>query len=531
MHRAPLTTVLVLALLLVAAPAALADSTDYEQVVDLTFPVEASDLTPDDFPDTFYADRGNDCGIHRATDIMADHGTPVHAAVGGEITRMDREYHASAGYWVVIEGDDGRQYTYIHLGQHSPEDAYAEGLDVGDHVERGQLIGYAGSSGNADPAWPHLHFEINDDNVAGPCATYINPWFSVTDAWERGDVPGEEPDPGPSPEPTEDPTEGPDPDPGEPVEVERVRAPDRVGTSVELSGQSFEAADHVTVSSGWAYAETIVAGPLAYSRGGPVLSTHPEQSDDRVLEEIARLGASSVTIVGSEAEVSSTVEDALAGVDGVETVERLAGEDVYATAAVVAEEVWSANGSTDALVALGTHSDPTRAWPDSLTAAYHGSLTGKPVLLVDEQHMPEVTRETLTGVERATVVGGTLSISEEIAEEIGTVAGEQRRLSGDDRFQTAIEVTDDVVDRGLANSGVLWSATGHDFADALAAAPAVAETGGMFTLLDGYAEGGDGGIDDWLAQMGDDVQVLRGIGGEEAINGTALEDTAERLRQ
>ena len=92
MFRAPLSTVIVLALLLAAAPAALAaDSSSYEQVVDLTFPVETSDLTTDDFPDTFYAPRSNECGIHRATDIMADHGTPVHAAVGGEITRMDHE--------------------------------------------------------------------------------------------------------------------------------------------------------------------------------------------------------------------------------------------------------------------------------------------------------------------------------------------------------------------------------------------------------------------------------------------------------
>ena len=45
-------------------------------------------------------------------------------------------------------------YYYAHL------DAYEPGLAEGDTVERGEIIGYVGTTGNAPPATPHLHFAI-----------------------------------------------------------------------------------------------------------------------------------------------------------------------------------------------------------------------------------------------------------------------------------------------------------------------------------------------------------------------------------
>ena len=187
-----LTAALVAVMVLTLMPAGVAGaSSDYEQVVDITFPL-AGDNT---YIDDYHQPRGDGTRYHKATDIMAPMGAGVHAAVGGTIafiTGLDG-VPPSYGYMISIDGDDGRRYNYIHLGHQDsgPEVAYAPGMDRGVRVSRGQLIGYNGCSGNASCSWPHLHFEIVDPAVTDPYGTNrINPYRSLVAAEERGDLPG-----------------------------------------------------------------------------------------------------------------------------------------------------------------------------------------------------------------------------------------------------------------------------------------------------------------------------------------------------
>src|SRR5690606_8098248 len=93
----------------------------------------------------------------------------------------------------TIRGDDGRDYSYIHLGDQRKNyrSAYAKGINKGKRVERGQLIGTVGHSGNASRSAPHLHFEIEDRRVKDPYGTNrMNPYRSLKAAEKRGDVPG-----------------------------------------------------------------------------------------------------------------------------------------------------------------------------------------------------------------------------------------------------------------------------------------------------------------------------------------------------
>ena len=187
-----LAGLLALPLLGVSGSSSPALASDYRQRVDITFPVAGDNHYRDDFS----ACRGTNCSRrHGATDIMTPYGTPVHAAMGGEITfitGMDGN-PPSYGYMIRIAGDDGRTYNYIHLGSQTgpPSDAYVSGLRRGSRVERGEQIGYAGHSGNASPSAPHLHFEISDSSVSDPYGgTMVNPYASLKDAEARGDVPG-----------------------------------------------------------------------------------------------------------------------------------------------------------------------------------------------------------------------------------------------------------------------------------------------------------------------------------------------------
>jgi murein DD-endopeptidase MepM/ murein hydrolase activator NlpD len=81
---------------------------------------------------------------HEATDLPALRGTPVHAVVPGIIRRL---FISKPGGNTVYEFDDTGTYCYYYAHL----DRYAEGLREGMRVGQGELIGFVGSTGNADP--------------------------------------------------------------------------------------------------------------------------------------------------------------------------------------------------------------------------------------------------------------------------------------------------------------------------------------------------------------------------------------------
>ena len=86
-------------------------------------------------------------------DILAPRGTAVLAAVDGRIAKL---FTSAAGGLTIYQFDADERfcYYYAHL------DGYAPNLNEGQSVRRGQLIGFVGTTGNAPPGTPHLHFAI-----------------------------------------------------------------------------------------------------------------------------------------------------------------------------------------------------------------------------------------------------------------------------------------------------------------------------------------------------------------------------------
>lgn len=117
----------------------------------LDFPVEG--VAPESLIDSFADPRGDGTRLHRAVDIMAPRRTPVRAVEGGTVARLDR---SAAGGISVYQLDPGERYCYYYAHL----DGYAPGLTEGARVERGQLLGYVGTTGNAPPSTPHLHFAV-----------------------------------------------------------------------------------------------------------------------------------------------------------------------------------------------------------------------------------------------------------------------------------------------------------------------------------------------------------------------------------
>ena len=101
--------------------------------------------------DTFDERRG--ASPHEAIDIAAPRGTPVLAVGDGQIVKL---FESVPGGHTIYQFDPDEKfaYYYAHL------DAYAAGLREGMQVKRGEVLGYVGTSGNAAPDAPHLHFAI-----------------------------------------------------------------------------------------------------------------------------------------------------------------------------------------------------------------------------------------------------------------------------------------------------------------------------------------------------------------------------------
>ncbi len=100
-----------------------------------------------------FEERRSGARAHEAIDILAPRNTPVKAVEEGIVARL---FLSKAGGITIYQFDPSERfcYYYAHL------ERYADGLREGDHVRKGQVIGYVGTTGNAPKNTPHLHFAV-----------------------------------------------------------------------------------------------------------------------------------------------------------------------------------------------------------------------------------------------------------------------------------------------------------------------------------------------------------------------------------
>ncbi|WP_293884316.1 M23 family metallopeptidase [Sphingomonas sp.] len=134
-------------------------------VADATLLIPVAGIGKNGLTDSYTDPRGDGTRDHRAIDIMAAQGTPVLAAAAGRVEKLFDS--AAGGHTIYIRTPDRKQsHYYAHL------DRYAEGLHEGRAVAQGDMIAFVGSTGDADPGAPHLHFAIHE--------------MAPTDKWYEG---------------------------------------------------------------------------------------------------------------------------------------------------------------------------------------------------------------------------------------------------------------------------------------------------------------------------------------------------------
>ena len=126
--------------------------TEVEALREMQLMVPVHGIRPDQIPDTYWAKRDGN-RMHRASDIMAARGTAVVAPTDGVVLRVGRNV---TGGIVVYTTDAERRFVFYfaHL------DRVSEQLHDGDEITQGTVLGVVGTTGNAPPNAPHLHFQV-----------------------------------------------------------------------------------------------------------------------------------------------------------------------------------------------------------------------------------------------------------------------------------------------------------------------------------------------------------------------------------
>lgn len=307
------------------------------------------------------------------------------------------------------------------------------------------------------------------------------------------------------------------------VSYSTLAGSDRYGTAVAISREAYpDTADVVVLADGVRWPDALGGGVLAGANEGPVLLLEPAGLGEATAAEIRRLRPVRVFVLGGSAVVSDEVFASVIDVAGPgASVTRLAGDDRYSTAATVASQaidafpVW---GGT-ALVASG------HSYADALAAGPYAIASGRPIFLIDDAHAPQVASSmSAAGVTRLIVLGGDEAVSPAVravlAGEFG--AANVDRLAGADRYQTAALLADVAVKYSGLSLGEPGLAAGAGFADALTAAPLLAQRNSPLILVP-QAKATDA-LADWLYSRRSEIAGFIAFGGDSALPGQIRQD-------
>ncbi len=311
----------------------------YAPTVGILFPMEGRIV----WTDTFGAPRAGH--THAGNDLLAPKMTPLLAVVDGEVDWLDPD--GSSSYSLLLRGDDGNDYFYIHINNDTPgtddglggvKYAYAPGLYDGKHVERGELIAYVGDSGNAESTVPHLHFEIHYGGYKNPIDPYSSLMAAPTLAEWIADG---------RPDLTTDVT------PRAPAaSFVSLRGTDRFDTAVRISRDMFSSAlpagSGLVLAPGETFPEALCGAPLAAAYGGPVLLTPVSGLRSTVCDEIVRLAPEHVVCIGLSEAIAAAVQAALPGAS-VTTIRGDGGnvyDMSYKVAIALGQKVGDLSGAT-----------------------------------------------------------------------------------------------------------------------------------------------------------------------------------------
>lgn len=233
-----------------------------------------------------------------------------------------------------------------------------------------------------------------------------------------------------------------------PKATTRVAGADRINTAVEVSKKYYKSAETVIIANYEKFADSLSASALSKTLKAPILLVKKDQLDSVVAQEIKRLGAKNVVVIGGEQSVDKA-KNSLSKYN----LQTIAGSDRYETSAKIAQEIIKRTGTTQAVIASG------ETFADALTVAPLANKNNMPILLVQPNNIPKATQEVLKQINKAIIVGGEKTISNQVANKLPNAT----RIAGANRYETAKKI----YEYGFKDRSEVNIANGTNFADSL----------------------------------------------------------------
>ena len=217
--------------------------------------------------------------------------------------------------------------------------------------------------------------------------------------------------------------------------IQRLSGDNRYETSVEVSEKNFKSVDTVVLASGQNIADALVASSYADIEEAPILLTNKNSISDEVLDEIERLKADKVVIVGGQSSISSSVESRLKKEDI--KVTRISGRDRIDTSDKLSQEVSRLSKKSSQAILVNGYKNI-----DALSVSSLATKEDLPILLNGRNtlNMSVKNRLKQMNVKKVYIIGGNNSISSDVEKELNRMQISVVRLSGTDRYETSANI-------------------------------------------------------------------------------------------
>lgn len=281
--------------------------------------------------------------------------------------------------------------------------------------------------------------------------------------------------------------------------VNELSGLNRIKTSIEVSKSLYpngfddnKEEKVVLLATGYDSADALSAGPLSAKYGqSPLLLSETEKLSSNVKDELKRLGAKKVYIIGGQEAISKQVETELRNMK-VE-IERIEGSDRYATNLEILKKLGSVNGY------FVTSGDK---FADALSVAPIATAQKWGIVLTKEDSITSSSLSLLNG-KNVRVIGGEAVIGHSVENSIKQATSNMKRLAGEDRYKTLTEVLWEFKDSFKSDS--IFLTTGENYPDALTVSSLAVSTKAPLILT---GEKMDQGIKAFLMNLGNDQRIL-----------------------